>query len=355
MQEALLKIDESTLYKTGQVTILDKAGTEQSIVGYINSLYSQSFHGNAGTRAGWKELALDQMTYTKTKLDKDLLAAIKDGKYRLVIITGNAGDGKTAFIRQVEGIADNVEKLSNRNGAKFTINGIPFQSNYDGSQDEEERANDEVLTEFFKPFEGLEKYSEAKEGRIVAINEGRLVDFLQEPANNHTSLANIIDEYFYKEGNTELPEGLMIINLNLRSVTAKDENNDSLLRSQVKKLTDKSLWGKCDACPIAEKCFIKYNVDTFNDSAAGAEVINRLEWLIRTIVYKRELHITIRDLRSFIAYMLTRDQSCDNVVQLLQAVDNKEIQEELYWEFYYFNISSNEWRLPSQDRLIKLI
>jgi hypothetical protein len=355
MQEALLKIDENALYNSGQVTIIDNTGTELSIVDYINSLYSQSSHGNAGTRAGWKELALDKATYTQTRLDKKLLSAIKDGKYRLVIITGNAGDGKTAFIRQVEGIAENVEKLSNRNGAIFSINGVPFQSNYDGSQDEEERANDEVLTEFFKPFEGLKNYSEAKEGRIIAINEGRLVDFLQEPTNNHTNLADIIDEYFYKEGYAELPEGLMIINLNLRSVTAKDENNDSLLRSQVKKLTDKSLWGKCNVCPIAERCFIKYNVDTLNDSAAGDEVISRLEWLIRTIVYKRELHITIRDLRSFIAYMLTRDQSCDNVVQLLQAVDNKELEEEIYWELYYFNISSNEWRLPSQDRLIKLI
>lgn len=357
MQEALLKIDETALYKTGQVTVIDKTGVEQSIVDYINSLYSQSSHGNAGTRAGWKELALDKATYTQTKLDKKLLSAIKEGKYRLVIITGNAGDGKTAFIRQVEGIAENVEKLSNRNGAKFTINGVPFQSNYDGSQDEEEKANDEVLAEFLKPFESLKNYSEAKEGRIIAINEGRLVDFLQEPTNNHTNLADIIDEYFYKEGYTELPEGLMIINLNLRSVTAKDENNDSLLRSQVKKMTDKSLWGKCDSCPIAERCFIKYNVDTLNDSAAGDEVINRLEWLIRTIVYKRELHITIRDLRSFIAYMLTRDQSCDNVVQLLQAIDDNEIPEEVYWEFYYFNISSKEMQeaLPSQDRLIKLI
>lgn len=357
MQEALLKIDENALYNSGQVTIIDNTGTELSIVDYINSLYSQSSHSNAGTRAGWKELALDKVTYTQTKLDKKLLSAIKDGQYRLVIITGNAGDGKTAFIRQVEGIAENVEKLSNRNGAIFSINGIPFQSNYDGSQDEEERANDEVLTEFFKPFEGLKNYSEAKEGRIIAINEGRLVDFLQEPANNHTNLATIIDEYFYKEGYTELPEGLMIINLNLRSVTAKDANNDSLLRSQVKRLTDSSLWKKCNACPIAERCFIKYNVDTFNDSAAGDEVVNRLEWLIRTIVYKRELHITIRDLRSFIAYMLTRDQSCDNVVRMLQKIDDKEIPEEVYWEFYYFNISSREMEdtLPSQDRLIKLI
>ena len=363
MQTALLEIDETALYKTGQVTVMDSAGTEQSIVDYINNLYSQSSHGNAGTRAGWKELALDKATYTQTKLDKKLLTAIKEGKYRLVIITGNAGDGKTAFIRQVEGIAENVKRLSNRNGARFTINGVPFQSNYDGSQDEEERANNEVLTGFFKPFAGLkDDYSQAAEGRIIAINEGRLVDFLKEPANNHTDLAGIIDEYFYKEGHTDLPNGLMIINLNLRSVTAKDENNDSLLRSQIKKLTSKSLWGRCNVCPVAGRCFIKYNVDTFSDSAAGNEVINRLEWQIRTIAYKRELHITIRDLRSFIAYMLTRDHSCNDIIRLLQAVDNSEIPVELYWQFYYFNISASAGfmgsaykELMSEDRLIKLI
>ena len=59
------------------------------IVDYINSLYSQSQGGNAGTRAGWKgNNILDKETYTKTKLDTDLLSAIKEGKYRLLIITG---------------------------------------------------------------------------------------------------------------------------------------------------------------------------------------------------------------------------------------------------------------------------
>lgn len=36
------------------------------------------------------------------------------------------------------------------------------------------------------------------------------------------------------------PDGVMVINLNLRSVTALDDNGDSLLRKQVKALTDKN-------------------------------------------------------------------------------------------------------------------
>ena len=148
---------------------------------------------------------------------------------------------KTAFIRRVEGIASNVQRLSNRNGANFTIKGVPFQSNYDGSQDEEELANNEVLTEFFKPFEEKNSFHDAPEGRIIAINEGRLVDFLQSAENivNFTTLLTNISIRRAKQNF----EGLMIINLNLRSVTAMEPGEESFLRSQIKKLTNPDLWG----------------------------------------------------------------------------------------------------------------
>lgn len=156
----------------------------------------------------------------------------------------------------------------------------------------------------------------------------------------------------------------MVINLNLRSVTAGDKQNPSLLSQQMKKLTNRELWTKCQGCPIADKCFIKYNVDTFQDSSAGDEVIERLEWLMRAIVYKRELHITMRDLRSFIAFMLTRDFSCDQVKKLVEYTRTEDIAE-YYWLHYYFNITAPKtypnvdyFPLPtneSSDRLIKML
>jgi serine/threonine protein kinase len=323
---------------------------DKTFVDYLNSLYSQSRYGNAGTRANFKTSAFDELTYTKTKLDTELLKAIIAGSYRLVIITGNAGDGKTAFIKQIENEASGVERLKNRNGAKFQINGIPYLSNYDGSQDEENRANNEVLSDFFQPFEHTSDFSSVGEGRIIAINEGRLVDFLQT-SGNFKHLTEIIDAYFYNSGHTELPKGLMIINLNLRSVTAKTNGGESLFRSQIKKLTQPVLWSKCSTCPHAGYCFTKYNVDTLTDSAAGDEVINRLEWLMRTISYKRELHITMRDLRSFIAYLISRDCRCADIPVLYQKYSE---QPEKYWQYFYFNITSPDAE-PSNDRLISLM
>lgn len=333
------------------------------IVDYINSLYSQSKHGNSGTRAGSKGSELDKLTYTETRLDKELITDIEALKYKLIIITGNAGDGKTAFIRHIEDRGQYRQAFTNKNGSTFQLNRLQFQSNYDGSQDEEERANNDVLNEFFAPFFGLEDYTQASEGRIIAINEGRLMDFLNTQRELR-ALNNNIEDFFYNEGHTELLPGLMVINLNLRSVTAGDRQNPSLLSQQMKKLTNKELWTKCQGCPIADKCFIKYNVDTFQDSSAGDEVIERLEWLMRAIVYKRELHITMRDLRSFIAFMLTRDFSCDQVKKLVEYTRSEDIAE-YYWLHYYFNITAPKtypnvdyFPLPtneSSDRLIKML
>ncbi len=364
MIDALRKIGEDGLIKKGNdvFTINPNGDIDQDIVDYINSLYSQSQHGNGGTRAGSRELTFDELTYTVTKLDKQLKQDIANLKFKLVIVTGNAGDGKTAFIRQIEKLDTNRQAYKSGNGCEFEIKGLKFASNYDGSQDEGTYTNDEVLEDFFSPFYGLTDYSEAEQGRIIAINEGRLVDFLsQQPELK--PLADNIDEYFYNEGDTELLPGLMIINLNLRSVTAREKDTPSLMAQQIKKLTNPNLWGKCQGCPIADRCFIKYNVDTIQDSGAGDEVINRLEWLMRIIVYKRELHITMRDLRSFLAFMLTRDYSCEQVKQLISYVQTENTPE-FYWNFFYFNITAPpvkvnaNYSLPtleSNDRLVRLM
>lgn len=325
-----------------------------NITEYINSLYSQSKKGNFGTRASENISEFDKLTYTASKLDRKLLPDILDGKYKLLIITGNAGDGKTAFIKRIE--QDNkikdISLFNHKNGAKFNIDDISFESNYDGSQDEDEKVNNEVLETFFQPFENLTNYNQAKEGRIIAINEGRLVEFLKT-SKKHKLLHDNIENYFYNEGHYDLPPGLMIINLNLRSVVAQDNEEPSLFRKQIKALTQKALWNKCDTCAMAKHCFIKYNVESFNDTATGDEIITRMEWLLRTVSLKRELHMTMRDLRSFIAFLLTRDHECDQIEELFRSHQDEIAN---YWQYYYFNITNpliND--SGNEDRVIKLL
>ena len=120
-------------------------------VAHLQSLYSQSPVSNAGTRG-----ADAYGTYVATALDEHLIPDVLDGRYRLVIITGNAGDGKTAFLERL--VAEAAERGGQpgeprANGTDLRLpDGRWLRTNNDGSQDEGDRANDDVLLEFFAPF-----------------------------------------------------------------------------------------------------------------------------------------------------------------------------------------------------------
>src|SRR4029450_3145598 len=66
-------------------------------VAYLLTLFSQSQRSNSGTRG---LDALSEQLYVETALDRELIPAVLASEFRLVIITGNAGDGKTAFLQK---------------------------------------------------------------------------------------------------------------------------------------------------------------------------------------------------------------------------------------------------------------
>ena len=121
---------------------------------HLLTVYSQSKRTNAGTRG---LDIISEQTYVETALDRDLLPSVLSGEFSLVIISGNAGDGKTAFLQMLERRAEDERVVVNHslpNGARFELRGRTFLSNYDGSQDEGDQKNDDVLRAFFAPFKG---------------------------------------------------------------------------------------------------------------------------------------------------------------------------------------------------------
>lgn len=91
---------------------------EYKINPWINKLlgvYQYSKSGNSDNRALDTDFARE--TYIPTKLDTELLPDIINGKFKAVFLTGNAGDGKTAFLEKVyEALKSNggetIEKIS---------------------------------------------------------------------------------------------------------------------------------------------------------------------------------------------------------------------------------------------------
>jgi len=259
-------------------------------VSYLLTLYSQSQHTNAGTRGLDK---VGEQTYIPTLLDMQLRPAILNGDFQLVIISGNAGDGKTAFIQQV---AKDVERMGQTvhyqiNGFSFALNGRTFISNYDGSQDEGTKTNNDVLLEFFAPFQGTNELQwSANETRLIAINEGRLVDFLTEHQEHFARLAELV--YDGLDG-IATASRVAVINLNLRAVVVdRDEKDDSIFDRLLRRMGNKQFWKPCANCDIKDRCYVYHNARTFMDPIAGDKTIERIRTLYTITHLRGQLHVT---------------------------------------------------------------
>lgn len=317
------------------------------------TLYSQSRRTNAGTR-GLDAFA--RATYVPTRLDRALEPAILSGDYALVIITGNAGDGKTAFIQKVEAEirqepSNNFHELETKNGARFTYQGKQYWTNYDGSQDEGNVNNDQVLRTFFEAFKDNDPIKAIDRVHVIAINEGRLMDFLQTWQDEFSYLYRQVRDFFELEAATD-PK-LLVINLNLRSVVASGDDSHSILDQMLERLSAPALWEKCRECDIADRCYAKFNADSLNDQNYGPQIRTRIKSLFEIAHLRRRLHLTIRDLRSALAYMIAGTLDCDEIHSMVKDAG----QSTEYLAGFYFN-APFDFGFPNrttQDRLLRLL
>jgi serine/threonine protein kinase len=316
-------------------------------VGYLLTLYSQSQHSNSGTR-GLNELG--RKTYVQTALDRELTPTIFSGEVGLVLITGNAGDGKTAYLQKLEGEAKTrgASLAPLTNGCRFILDGRTYLSNYDGSQDEGDRQSDAVLRDFFAPFAGSDPSIWPKhEVRLIAINEGRLVDFLAAERATFPLLSQIVSRGLARGA----PEHCVaVVNLNLRSVIAEAPNAEgSLLERLLKRMARAKYWSPCQNCDLKDRCYAYHNARTLQDETAGTKVIERLKTLYTLTHLRGRLHITLRDLRSALAYMLVGTRNCAEIHTLYQTGNREEILQGFYFNSWMGGLE------PNADRLLTLL
>jgi serine/threonine protein kinase len=96
------------------------------------SAYPGSLHGNAETRG--LDSAFAVATYVETRLDEALRHEIESDQVSLVILFGNAGDGKTAFLQHLLHQLDTPDVHSKRRVLERRLgDGRTLKVNLDGS------------------------------------------------------------------------------------------------------------------------------------------------------------------------------------------------------------------------------
>ncbi len=291
----------------------------------ILSTYPGSRFGNAETRGLDTEFAFD--TYVATGLDEILPEEIRAGNVSLVILCGNAGDGKTAYLQRLVQTLGGSPPQSSERVWTGMLAGRKAMINLDGAASWKGRSADELLDELFAPF--MDRAPVNGSVHLVAVNDGRLMEWIEQAEMRHgeRSLTLALTAAL-----TQQDEGLAshvrLVELNNRSLVGgldleRREISTRFVDELVARLVGgeraPDIWAPCRTCSANARCSMRRSADMMGASsdpavlAEGVWVRRRLTEALQTVHQRNEIHITARELKAAISYILFGLDCCDDL------------------------------------------
>lgn len=292
----------------------------------ILSAYPGSRFGNAETRGLDTNFAFD--TYVRTALDVALPEEIRSGRVSLAILCGNAGDGKTAFLQNLVRSLGGEPPPSSQRVWEGQLAGRSARINLDGAASWNGRSADELLDELFGPFlDGSPKNAPV---HLVAVNDGRLMewaDHAEAVRGGPTSLTAALMDALGDRGE-HLPEHIRLVELNNRSLvggmrldlgTISTDFVDGMIDRLVGGERAPDIWRPCRTCTARERCSMRRSADMMGASedaqvrAQGNLLRGRLTEALQTVHLRNEVHVTARELKATISYVLFGLHACEDL------------------------------------------
>lgn len=270
----------------------------------LRQLYRGSTIGNAGNRGLDDAFARD--TYVPTLLDTRLMPQIVSGALRLVILTGNPGDGKTSFLVALgdelrRGGASGHEDAA---GWRLTKDGHTFVAVYDASESHGDLSSDELLHQALSPRNGEDPNRRTV---LLAVNDGRLLQFFGEEGDLYQDWADEIEHQM--AGRPAQDSTVALVDLKRRTLAIPDEGS-SLTSRILGTFTSDERWSVCDSCLSRDVCPMRSNASSLRGTPQEA-----VDELVLTSHLRRRRRATFRDVRSALGWIITGDRSCEQVHQ----------------------------------------
>ena len=278
---------------------------------HLLSAYPGSRHGNSETRGLDSPFA--EATYVETRLDDTLLAEIEAGDINLVILFGNAGDGKTAFLQHLAqrlGLPD--IHSSRRVWETYLDGGRQLKDNLDGAAAWEGQSANTMLDDLFRPFHNP-NFSRGRV-HIVAVNNGKLLEWV-ETQEEDTWLTEPLRRVLLGEDDAMEEPRFRLIDLNRRSLVGGIDQGrltTDFLDTLIDRLLggDTDPWKPCSTCTAQGRCTAWHSVQSLRDPDQGLRLRQRLTDLLPACHQRGEIHITARELRAALSYCLFGVHDC---------------------------------------------
>lgn len=331
LQKAVLALEEAT-------TVPDLQERHNPWVDNLRSLYRNSESGNANNRGLDTEFVRE--TYVPTTLDMQLLPAILSERPKAVFLSGNPGDGKTAFLEKVR---ETLEKQGARfhkqdeSGWECQHEEHIFRSCYDASEAHQGLSADEQLAQKLRGLEGTALPDTALTV-LIAINDGRLMDYFDRHKEQYRWLVKQIEQFHHDGRNQHVP--VWVVDLKRRAFVFLPENQEaSIFTNVLQSLVDKRRWEVCEQCAAQTVCPMRNNALVLRKRS----ISKWLEYLLLLAHLRRQRHMTMRDLRSTIAYLITGNLNCEQVHEARHGDEaGASLIDHSYWRLAFAPLEMND-------------
>lgn len=251
-----------------------------------------------------------------TQIEEYLLHIFKNSP-KSVIMTGNAGDGKTRLCRTV------YESILNERLIQWPESGIVDVPYEKGTirivKDLSELKEDVIYHELSQLQSYVQQQHSEKVYYLIAANEGKLTKFLSQE-DSLKELYHQISNRFLSNKNND--DNLYLVNL--QDVTS------SLYASRILNEWNKEeYWADCQACTKQKQCTIYFNHRKLSNELIQKRCVEQYQ-----LLDSLGIHITMREILIHLSYVITGGLTCSDILKsTYKQID--ELASHVYYENFY--------------------
>ncbi|MEW8966412.1 hypothetical protein [Exiguobacterium alkaliphilum] len=241
---------------------------------------------------------------------------------RSIIITGNAGDGKTRICRNVyDQLVDDEFKGWPESGIEeITYKDYTIRIIKDLSE-----LRDEVIVSELKKMQETLQEEDSKLYFLIAANEGKLTHTLVKYSELKSLKDAIIPQFMSPNKNLKEAEQIKVYNLLYASSSVYAEKI-------IEGWNEEKNWDICGDCSSRHKCIIKDNHVAMSNKTTR----NRMMRMYKSLDMNGK-HMTMRELLIHLAYTQTGGMTCRNVHEASQSEAIENLAKKSYYENFFGN------------------
>ena len=256
-----------------------------------------------------------------TNINKKIIEELSTSP-RSIIITGNAGDGKTRICRNVY---DQLVEEEFKGWPESGIAEISYKNYRIRIIKDLSELKNEVIVEELKKLQDSLENDESKVYFLIAANEGKLTHTLVKYPELNKLKNVVIPQFISNNKELEMTKEIKVYNLLYASSSIYAEKI-------VEGWNEEQNWDICNDCSSKNICIINSNHLALSDKTTK----NRMMRMYKSLDMNGK-HMTMRELLIHLAYTQTGGMACKDIHEASNSESIQALAKKSYYENFFGN------------------